>query len=98
MSDDSEYRKGTDRRGRIAEAQADEADDQACLAEHDPALAAAELTEAGQLHSVDQRRPQEFESVAEADPGQDADGREVDPGIAEPRIERPDQQCEGKPG
>ena len=72
--------------------QPEECGGQQHLADEQPASPPAEALEHRQPDAVDQRRPQEFKRIGEADPRQDTDGGQVDLPLAEPGVQRADHQ------
>ena len=67
------------------------------LAQQDPAAPAAHPLQQRQRHPVHQRRPQEFERIGEANPRQHADGGQLDAHLAQPCVQRADQQRKRQP-
>jgi hypothetical protein len=86
MTGDAGQRNRRISRGEHQEAKAEDR-----LAEQDPAPPPPEPRQHRRPPLIDQRRPQEFETVSEPDPRQHADRREADFGRAQPCIQRADQ-------
>jgi hypothetical protein len=78
---------------------ADQARDDGRLRQQQPAAAAPHRSrQQRQGHAIDQRRPGPLEGVGQADPGEVADGGEVDARFAQPETQRAQHQQQRQPG
>jgi hypothetical protein len=77
---------------RVAEAHADQAEDHQRLRQHQPRTAAAELAQQRQAPLVEQRRPDPFEGIGQADQAGVADGFASHTGFAQPDRQRREHQ------
>ncbi len=84
---------------RVGQRQEQNRDDQQQLREHQPAAPAAEgAGEQRHMQRIDQRRPEKFQRVGRADQREQADGAEIDAGLAHPHQQRRARQRQRQPG
>src|SRR5207248_2567626 len=90
--DDREDGEPADIHRRVRCSKPYEGGDEPDLAKNDPARSATKPTEERQLDPINERRPEKLEGVAKADPRQDPDRCKVDLGVAEPGVQRSDEE------